>query len=275
MRGTQIRLRRTLFLKFHDYILITIKTYFFFFSKKSILKWKIWLYWLFIFSRFIQFFKTILNSRTYFLISRLFTLASTTFFWNKWYCFYSKNIFYSKTDSVHHCSMSDKFSVLKDCSWLEITVITGMVIRYIRRSNNTKHRGDTNNHFPFYLTWRKTYVLANFFRKSWLRWWKKSFSLSKVKKESTGSKWGSKYCTKGNILLFLLNPKKLNLKGFTFLSFSLFYRKQLLSCHKVLKDTLKAFDKFKNKQKKCMKSCFLICKSIHILRVYSIHYTLR
>ena len=157
----------------------------------------------------------------------------------------------------------------------KITVITGMVIRYIRRSNNTKHRGDTNNHFPFYLTWRKTYVLANFFRKSWLRWWKKSFSLSKVKKESTGSKWGSKYCTKGNILLFLLNPKKLNLKGFTFLSFSLFYRKQLLSCHKVLKDTLKAFDKFKNKQKKCMKSCFLICKSIHILRVYSIHYTLR
>ena len=32
---------------------------------------------------------------------------------------------------------------------------------------------------------------------------------------------------------------------------------------------------FKNKQQKCMKKYFLICKSIYILKVYSIHYTLR
>ena len=43
----------------------------------------------------------------------------------------------------------------------------------------------------------------------------------------------------------------------------------------LLKDTLKAFNNFKNKQQKCMKKCFLISKSIHILKVYSIHYRLR
>ena len=43
----------------------------------------------------------------------------------------------------------------------------------------------------------------------------------------------------------------------------------------LIKDTLKAFDNFKNKQPKCMKQCFLICKSIYILKVYLIHYTLR
>ena len=39
------------------------------------------------------------------------------------------------------------------------------------------------------------------------------------------------------------------------------------------KDKLKAFDEFKNKQQKCMKYSFLICKSIYILKVYSVHYT--
>ena len=41
------------------------------------------------------------------------------------------------------------------------------------------------------------------------------------------------------------------------------------------KDTLKTFDDFKNKQQKFTKKCFLICKSIYILKVYSIHYTLK
>ena len=41
------------------------------------------------------------------------------------------------------------------------------------------------------------------------------------------------------------------------------------------KDTLKAFDDFKNKQQKFTKKCFLICKSIYILKVYWIHYTLK
>ena len=43
----------------------------------------------------------------------------------------------------------------------------------------------------------------------------------------------------------------------------------------ILKDTLMVFDDLKNKQKKCMKECFLICKSIYVLKVYYIHYTLR
>ena len=47
-----------------------------------------------------------------------------------------------------------------------------------------------------------------------------------------------------------------------------------LLCSK-LKDTLKAFNDFKNKQQKWMKKYFLMCKSIYILKVYSIHYTLR
>ena len=41
------------------------------------------------------------------------------------------------------------------------------------------------------------------------------------------------------------------------------------------KDTLKACDDFKNKQKNCMKLCFLIRKSMYNLKVYSIRYTLR
>ena len=41
------------------------------------------------------------------------------------------------------------------------------------------------------------------------------------------------------------------------------------------KDTLKALGDFKNKQKNGMKYCFLICKSMYILKLYSIHYTLR
>ena len=35
-----------------------------------------------------------------------------------------------------------------------------------------------------------------------------------------------------------------------------------------IKDALKAFDDFKNKQQKCMKQCFLVCKIMHILKVY-------
>ena len=42
------------------------------------------------------------------------------------------------------------------------------------------------------------------------------------------------------------------------------------------KDILKDFDDFKNKQQKCMKEYFLICKCMYILKVYLIHYyTLR
>ena len=43
----------------------------------------------------------------------------------------------------------------------------------------------------------------------------------------------------------------------------------------IFKDILKAFDDFKFKQEKCMKYCFLICKSMYILKVYSMNYTLR
>ena len=42
-----------------------------------------------------------------------------------------------------------------------------------------------------------------------------------------------------------------------------------------IKGTMEAFNDFKNKQQKCMKQCFLICKSMYILEVFSIHYTLR
>ena len=38
-----------------------------------------------------------------------------------------------------------------------------------------------------------------------------------------------------------------------------------------LKDTLKAFDGFKNKQKSTWGNVFLVYKSIYILKVYSIH----
>ena len=38
-----------------------------------------------------------------------------------------------------------------------------------------------------------------------------------------------------------------------------------------IKDTLKVFDDFKIKQQKCVKKCFLICKSMYILKV-SIHW---
>ena len=41
----------------------------------------------------------------------------------------------------------------------------------------------------------------------------------------------------------------------------------------LFKDTLKAFDDFKNKQNK-YEVIFLMCKSTYILKVYSIHYTL-
>ena len=42
----------------------------------------------------------------------------------------------------------------------------------------------------------------------------------------------------------------------------------------IVKDTLKAFYDFKNKQKR-YKVMFLICKTMHVLKVHSIHYTLR
>ena len=41
-----------------------------------------------------------------------------------------------------------------------------------------------------------------------------------------------------------------------------------------LKDTLKVFNVLKNKQKLC-KVIFLICKSMYIVKVYSILYTMR
>ena len=40
----------------------------------------------------------------------------------------------------------------------------------------------------------------------------------------------------------------------------------------LLKNTLKAFNDFKNKQKKV---CFFTCRSMHIMKVHSIYYTLR
>ena len=42
-----------------------------------------------------------------------------------------------------------------------------------------------------------------------------------------------------------------------------------------IKDALQAFDDFRNKRQKCMRECFLIGKSMYILKVHSIHYTLR
>ena len=41
------------------------------------------------------------------------------------------------------------------------------------------------------------------------------------------------------------------------------------------KNTLKAFDDFRLKQQKFMKKCFLTCKCMYILKVYSIRYTLK
>ena len=38
------------------------------------------------------------------------------------------------------------------------------------------------------------------------------------------------------------------------------------------KDTLKAFDNFKNKQKQCVKYYFLICKSMYSQRVFDTLY---
>ena len=42
-----------------------------------------------------------------------------------------------------------------------------------------------------------------------------------------------------------------------------------------VKDTLKTLNYSENKQQKCEKLCFLICKSTYIRKVYSLHYTLR
>ena len=52
------------------------------------------------------------------------------------------------------------------------------------------------------------------------------------------------------------------------------YSSQDKNFSRAFKDTLKAFGEFKNKHQKCTK-CFLICQKIHILKVYSKHYTLR
>ena len=45
----------------------------------------------------------------------------------------------------------------------------------------------------------------------------------------------------------------------------------------LIKDTLKAFDDFRNKDQKCMIFFFffLISKSMYILKVYSVHYAVR
>ena len=43
----------------------------------------------------------------------------------------------------------------------------------------------------------------------------------------------------------------------------------------MLTNALKILDDFKNKQQKCMKKCFLKCKVMYILKVYSVQYTLR
>ena len=53
----------------------------------------------------------------------------------------------------------------------------------------------------------------------------------------------------------------------------------LLTSKKVIKtafkDTSQAFKDFKYKQQKHLKKSFLICKSMYILKAYSIRYTLR
>ena len=43
----------------------------------------------------------------------------------------------------------------------------------------------------------------------------------------------------------------------------------------LVKDTLKAFNYFKKKQKSVRSNAFLIDKGMHNLKVYLIHYTLR
>ena len=42
-----------------------------------------------------------------------------------------------------------------------------------------------------------------------------------------------------------------------------------------VKDTLMALEDFKSKQKSLWSNVFLICKSMYLLELYSIHYTLR
>ena len=49
----------------------------------------------------------------------------------------------------------------------------------------------------------------------------------------------------------------------------------LFQAMSILKDTLKAFDDFKNKQNTAGNNIFLIRKSMYILKVYSIHSILR
>ena len=53
------------------------------------------------------------------------------------------------------------------------------------------------------------------------------------------------------------------------------FQQTVVRVYYILKDTLKAFGDFRNKQQKCMKECFLMSKIMFILKVYSIHYTLR
>ena len=36
----------------------------------------------------------------------------------------------------------------------------------------------------------------------------------------------------------------------------------------LIKDALKSFDDFQKKQQMCLKQCFLICKSIHVLKIF-------
>ena len=53
------------------------------------------------------------------------------------------------------------------------------------------------------------------------------------------------------------------------------FQQTVVRVYYILKDTLKAFGDFRNKQQKCMKEYFLMSKIMFILKVYSIHYTLR
>ena len=48
-----------------------------------------------------------------------------------------------------------------------------------------------------------------------------------------------------------------------------------MSTSELVKDILKALDDFENRQQKSVYECFLIWKGIYILKVYSIHGTLR
>ena len=70
-----------------------------------------------------------------------------------------------------------------------------------------------------------------------------------------------------------ISYSKLKLHGFKSWFFMRARDIQLIS-KTDFRDTLQDFDDFRNKQQKCMKQCFFICRSMYILKVYSIHYAL-